>query len=221
METPSPTMSAARLLLLGDYHLAALLQTPEHSDLHAVFLPVNDGLRADASTRDAAERALIPVRVALRFAERNVERELRALSGACVSVDGKKGGAVQALLFPNGLNAETRPRTHKQLEAARRVLNRLRTSTPAEPLRATSEPRLLAATNALEAALDARKTANEVLGAAIAAEFSSRDDFVRAYDANAGAIRQRHPKDKETQDLYFDAITTRRSADDEEEDTTP
>ena len=221
METPSAQMAADRLLLLGDYHLAALSQTPEYGDLHAGFLPVNDGLRADAATRAAAERALIPVRVSIRFAERDVERELRGLSAACVSVDGKQGGAVQGLLFPNGLNAETRPRTAKQVEAARRVLNRLHTSTPAEPLRATNEARLTAATNALAAALDARKAANEMLGAAIAAELSSRDDFVRAYDANAGAIRQRLPKDKEAQDLYFDVISARRSTEVDEEAATP
>ena len=117
------------------------------------------------------------------------------------------------------MNAETRPRTTKQVEAAQRVLNRLHTASLAEPLRAGHEETLIRSTNALVAALDARKAAYQNLGAAIAAELSSRDDFVRAYDANAGAIRQRFPKDKETQDLYFDAVSSRKAEDAEEEET--
>lgn len=217
METPSATLASERLLPLGEYHLAALAETAELSDLHATFLVAHTELDRVARERVAAERAIIAVRVAIRFAERALERQLRATSAGAAALDGKQGGAIQGVLFPNGLNAETRPRTAKQVEAAQRVLNRVHTATLAEPLRASHEEALITRTNALSRALDARKAAYATLGAAIAQELSCRDDFVRAYDANAGAIRQRFPKDKETQDLYFDAVSSRKAEDAEDE----
>ena len=221
MEIPSSTLAAERLLPLGEFHLAALAETLELSDLGVTFLAVHTELDVAAALRVAAERALIAVRVAIRFAERGVERQLRATSAGAAALDGKQGGAIQGVLFPDGLNAETRPRTAKQVEAARRVLNRLHTATLAEPLRASHEEALITRANALAAALETRKAAYATLGAAIAQELSSRDDFVRAYDANAGAIRQRFPKDRETQDLYFDTLSTRKAEHAEEEETTP
>ena len=218
METPSSNLAAERLVPLGVFHLSALSQTPELTDLHDTFAPVLAELEAAANNRLSMLKALIPVRVTVRFAERGVERSLRGLNAGAVALDGKAGGPIQAVLFPNGLNAETRPRTAKQVEAAQRVLNRLHTASLAEPLRAAHEEALIRSTNALVTALDARKAAYQNLGAAIAAELSSRDDFVRAYDANAGAIRQRFPKDKETQDLYFDAVSSRKAEDAEEEE---
>ena len=217
MEIPSSNLASDRLLPLGAFHLACLSQTAALSDLHDAFAPVQAELEGAAENRLSALKALIPVRVTIRFAERGVERALRGLNAGAVALDGKAGGPIQDSLFPNGLNAETRPRTAKQVDAAQRVLNRLHTASPAEPLRASHEEALIRSTNALSLALDARKAAYQNLGVAIAAELASRDDFVRAYDANAGAIRQRFPKDRETQDLYFDAVSSRKAEDAEEE----
>lgn len=218
MRIPTPAMSSERLLLLANYHLAALTHTAQLSDLHAAIAPHVTELETHFGLRVSAERVLLPIRVALRFHERNVERQLRVLAAGATALDGKRGGPVHGALFPDGVEAETRPKAQAQLDAARRVLNRLNTSSLAEGLRAAHAGPLAESAAVLESTLAARKTAAEALGMAMAAEFSSRDDLVRAYDSNAGAIRQRFPRDKDTQELYFDTFVTRRSAGDDEEE---
>lgn len=211
METPTSRMGSRRLWLAGTYHVTAVQQTPELESLAGAVLPVMDELLVHAKAREDAEDALVPVRVRLVFLERAAERALRVTANSASTLDGKRGGAVHSALFPDGINPETRPKGPGQVEAMVRVINRLTTSSVAEPLRAEQLPRLNAAKAALEEGLRLRKVATEALGAAYAAELSSREDFVRAYDGNAGAIRQHFPKDKESQDLYFDTFTSSRT----------
>ena len=218
MEIPTPHMSSERLLLLAYAHLAALTHTASLSDLHVAFAPHAEELQAHLDLRVVSERVLLPIRVAVRFHERDVERCLRVLGAGAYALDGKRGGPVHSALFPDGMEAETRPKAQGQVEAARRVLNRLNTASLAEGLRALHAGPIGESATVLETTLASRKTAASAMGVAMAAEFSSRDDLVRAYDSNAGAIRQRFPKDRETQDLYFDAFSTRRSAGSDPED---
>ena len=217
MQVPTPHMSSERLLLLAHYHLAALSHTPSLSDLGAGMVPHVEELETHLGLRVSAERVLLPIRVAVRFHERDVERHLRVLAAGAYALDGKRGGPVHGALFPDGMEAETRPKAQGQLDAARRVLNRLNTSSLAEGLRTQVGP-LAESASVLETTLASRKAAAAAMGMAMAAEFSSRDDLVRAYDSNAGAVRQRFPKDRETQDLYFDTFSTRRSAGGDEEE---
>ena len=218
MEIPTPRMGSRRLWLAGAYHVTALRQTPEVAPMANAIEPLMVELKTDAKAREDAEDALVPVRVRLVFLERDAERALRVVSTSASSMDGKRGGSMHAALFPDGVNAETRPKGPRQAEAVGRVINRLVNLTVAEPLRAEHLPRLQAAKAALEAGLLARKVANETWGAAYAAELSTREDFVRAYDGNAGAIRLHFPKDRDSQDLYFDTFTSTRAANAEQDE---
>ncbi len=219
METPTSRMASDRLIAAGVFHVSALGHTPELAPLIGVIQPTIDDVEAAAAARATADRNLIPLRVALLFQERDVERALRVLSSSAIALDGKRGGPAHTALFPDGQAIETRPKGQRQVDAADRVLNRLASASPAEPLRAAHTSTLTTARNALQAGIDARKAATAVLGAAIAAELSAREDFVRAYDGNAGAIRQHFPKDRESQELYFDSLGgTRSTTSDDEED---
>ena len=217
METPTSRMGSRRLWLAGTYHVTAVQQTPELEPMAGAIVPIMDELRGHAKAREDAEDALVPMRVRLVFLERAAERALRVTANSASTLDGKRGGAVHSALFPDGLATETRPKAQRQVDALERVINRLTTSTLAEPLRAEHLPKLTAAKAALEAGLLARKTGVVAVGAAMAAELSTREDFVRAYDGNAGAIREHFPKDRESQELYFDAINVRGTALDDED----
>lgn len=219
MAMPTSRMSSSLLLARGEYHVAALSHTPELAPLATHIQPSIDELVRHVAARASATRALIPIRVGIRFQERAVEKQLRVLGAGATAVDGKRGGATHAAVFPDGVSTETRPRGQRQVDAAHRVINRLTASSLAEPLRAAHLDALTNATTALEAGLTARKRATDTLGAAIAAELATRDDFVSAYDSNMGAVRQHFPKDPDQQELYFDDATPRRgAADDEDQD---
>lgn len=218
MEIPTPRMGSRRLWLAGVYHVTALRQSPDLAPMADAIEPLMVELKTDAKAREDAEDALVPVRVRLVFLERDAERALRVVATNASSLDGKRSGPTHSALFPDGVNAETRPKGPRQVEGVDRVINRLANSTVAEPLRAEHLPRLQAVKAALEAGLHARKVATDAWAAAYAAELSTREDFVRAYDGNAGAIRQHFPKDRDTQDLYFDTFSSTRTAGQDEDE---
>lgn len=216
MQIPSPDIASERLELLGLGHLAALAHDPSLADLIATFQPAQDNLTASTNRRLIAERSMVPHRVAVRFVERECEAALRRLGLAAESLDGKSGGPLFTEAFPDGMTAETRPRAAAQVVALQRVRDRLTTKSTLAPLRAEHVPALDAAIARMKATLEARAAAAASYASAFAAELAAREDWVRAYDANAGAIRQRFPRDRERQDLYFDRFRASGGARDEE-----
>lgn len=221
MQIPTSDLSSDRLELLGLAHLTALAADPEVADLVAVFQPAQDLLGAAAARRIAAERSMVAPRVTLRFVERRCEAAVRRVAAAAEAADGKRKGARFTELFPNGLTAELRPRSAGQLAALRRVHDRLTQRSTLAALRTEHEAALTEAIAALEGALAAREAAAQAFGTAYAAELATREDWIRAYDASAGAIRQRFPRDRERQDLYFDPVRTAARRHDDEEPTDP
>ncbi|AKF06576.1 hypothetical protein [Sandaracinus amylolyticus] len=219
MQMPTPDLSSSRLDPLGRFHLAALRRAgAAFADLVASFEPVHAALVAAAAVRASAELGMIEPRVLVRFAEREVELELRALRSAAEALDRGRGGEIASALFPSGLAAEVTPRAAAQSAAARRVLQRLTAFGAAEPLRTEHLPRLTNALASLDAALAARATAAEAFGQAYANELATRDDFCRAYDVSASVVRQRFPRDREQQDLFFDTLRAPRRGRDEDDD---
>ncbi len=207
MRIPSASSGSDKLISLGEYHAAALGETPDETgSLIEAFRPSLDALVAAAAARVSAERAMIGPRVALRFAERRLETEIRRLSFAAQTLDGIGGGPVWSAVFPNGLTGETSPRSAAQVASTETLLQRLSTLSSAEPLRADHTGKIRAGIDDLNAKLAARKSAGDALGLAYAQEVAAREDFVRAYDASAGAIRQIFPRDRAGQNLYFDEV---------------
>jgi hypothetical protein len=160
--------------------------------------------------------------VAVRFGEWSLEQLLRGVSLGCQAVDNVvRGGPAQRAVFPSGLDAELRPRGAAQLAAARAVLQRLRSQPAAAAVATEHGARLEAGIADFDARVAARKVAGETLGLARAHEDGAREQWVAAYDSNAGALRTRFPRQKARQDLYFDVVRTRHAGDDGDEDPDP
>ena len=68
---------------------------------------------------------------------------------------------------------------------------------------------------ALGGVLEARRMAEQALGLARAVEDGARETFVSSYDSNACAIRQKFPRNRARQDLYFDQFRAGQSASDD------
>lgn len=210
MQIPSPDFASDRLFPLGDYHIAALGETAETRGLAPPFQATQDALLATVRNREGADRALTGPRVAVRFSEYAVEVVLRSVANAAHETDNNQTtGAAFKAVFPDGLDAETSPRGAAQLKAARDVRTRIAKQPAAAPFRDAMLARLDAAIADFDTKLQNRGTAGRALGEAQAAEAGARETWVRHYDANAGAIRNLFPRQRNRQDLYFDEIAGR------------
>jgi hypothetical protein len=214
MQIPLAKMASQILVDLGNFHLAALAQDEATKGLTTGFKPSVDALTAAKVAREQAEQGLISPRVAAIFAEYALESVLREIASRARISDNKAGGElVFKAIFPNGLDAEVRPRGATQLTASNALRGRLDSQPAAASVKAQMLKDLDAALATLSTALEARKNAEHALAVVRAAEDGARATFVSAYDANAGAIRQLFPRNRARQDLYFDQFRADPSAD--------
>jgi hypothetical protein len=213
MPTVDVTMASRPLLKVGKYHLAALKQTAETKGLAIAFTPTVNALATAKTAREQAEDALIEPRATARFAEAGLEVVIHEIASQAHSSDRKAGGdLVFKAIFPNGLDAEIRPRGAAQLTASTALRGRLDSQPAAAPVKAQCLKDLDTAMAALGGALESRRMAEQALGLARAAEDGARETFVSSYDSNAGAIRQMFPRNHARQDLYFDQIRAGQSS---------
>ena len=211
MQIPTSSMASGVLLGLGRFHLAALEQSEATKGLASAFQPTHAALASAKTAREQAEDALAAPRVAARFSEFALERVIRQISLLAHSADNKgdSGPAFRAL-FPNGLDAELRPRGAAQLSATTALRERLNSQPAAAGVKAQTLAALDSAIAALGGALESRRMAERAHGIARAVEDGARETFVAAYDSNAGAIRQMFPRLRSQQDLHFDEFRERR-----------
>jgi hypothetical protein len=205
------------MIKAGRYHLVALSRAEDTKGLATAFKPAVDDLAAAHAARERAEEALLEPRVTARFAESALEAVLREVASAAHSNDRKTGGGlVFKAIFPNGLDAEVRPRGSGQLTASTGLRERLNSQPAAAAVKAQWLRELDTAVATLGTALEARRMAEQALGIARAVEDGARETFVSSYDSNAGAIRQRFPRNRERQDLYFDRVRTSQASSNDE-----
>jgi hypothetical protein len=219
MQTVAVTMASRALLKVGKYHLAALGRNQETQGLASAFKPAHDALVAARAAREQAEDALIGPRANARFAEAALEATLRDVAAEAHSQDRKTSGELAfKAIFPNGLDAEIRPRGPSQFTVATALRARLDSQPTAAAVKALKLKDLDAALATLGSALEARRMAEQALGLARANEDGARETFVSSYDSNAGAIRQIFPRNRPRQDLYFDQIRAEQVADDDQQE---
>lgn len=222
MQTVTVTMASRPLLKAGKYHLAAVARTQETQGLAAAFKPAHDALDAARTVREKAEDALAEPRTLARFAEMGLELIVRDIAAKAHDLDRKVGGElVFKAIFPNGLDAEVRPRGAGQMTAATTLRGRLDSQPAAAPVKALLLKDLDAALAALGASLEKRRMAEQALGLARAAEDGARETFVSSYDSNVGAIRQMFPRNRARQDLYFDTIRAEQIAGEDGQEAEP
>lgn len=211
MQTPNVNTPVARLIGSVHYLIAALLLRPSTADLAPSIQATFDAFLASVAATTTATHAAIPTRVAVRFAERELEQVIRHLFLAAQVLDGgKPGGRAATGLFPTGLTPVVAPQGEEQSAVAKQLLDRLIAQADAASLRAVHEPALRGALDAMTTHLAARDAAIAAQEAAVVAQTAAREQLTREYDRVANTVRARFPKDRAQQDLFFDVLRVSR-----------
>jgi len=194
-----------RLTLLDECkHLAAPVRT------------ATSALEAAQGRRMAAEKALLPLRVQLSFADYGWDRTVRSMAKVAEAALGAKNSPAYRELFRESYSPLVTPTGPSQQKVAEDFIARLGLCKLPESMKLAEEwrPKLQQAAATLAAALTARAQAEATLSAARADEQMCKQDLNRTVDKTIGEIRALFPGDRKRQDLAFPKVVERTTEDD-------
>jgi hypothetical protein len=170
----------------------------------------------------AAEENLNLVRVDVAFEDYSSDRCLRRVLARIEAVDGRKGGRLSKLVFPDGLSDVTKRTGTAQVERMRAVEARL-AALQGWPDALNQSAEVMVHRMSYESAIEQRLAAERQVVTARVERNAAKERFLNLYAEIAGQIRSIFPRDKRMQDLFFDDLgaRTRRYAgepDDDESD---
>lgn len=219
----NPTASTDALLRQGEEQVIRLRTLAECAPLAAPVAAVTGALRAARDRRLAREEALIPLRVKCSFADFGWDQALRATAKTAEAQTGSTKSPAYREIFPDGFGELVEPAGEPQRGTAAQFLVHLATcSAPgAEAIREACRPRLQQAHDALVAALDERKAAEDALSLARIEEQAARRDFFRTIDQTIAQVRATFPEDRARQELAFPSVPRTGRAEDRVEEAAP
>lgn len=206
--------SAVRLAY-GEELVMGLEQREETRSVAEAMRAVQDALALRASEREAADKALARARVALRFADYELDQAIRTLRRHAEVADGGRVGALSQAVFPDGVVAETVPTGARQLRRARALVARVQElgSKGAEALRAQGGLAIADAVEGFAKAQASYEAASEAVSTAFAREQRARDEHRTQVERVIGHMRAIYPGDPALCDVFFPEVRTASARD--------
>lgn len=214
MQAPNLRTPVDDLIRLGIYHRLVLARFPEHKRLVTRAEKAEKQLEEQQKKYEAAVRALIQPRAAVKVIDFFTDRYVNVIHLAAKVADGGRDGATTRALFPDGKAAIVEPIGASEITEVTHLETRLEAL--GGPLSAEHLAPLRKLRKEYEEAVAARLTAMKEAGAQRELRNAARRVFVEAYVANQGAIKEAYPNDRRMQDLFFDDLRDAREAAEEE-----
>lgn len=221
MKSARPDMSFKKLDGIGRWHGAALQQFEETLPLIEEFNIVHQVLISTNEKVVEALNALLGPRMAIALGELKVDKVIRKVSAGCQMIDGGRGVTFRAV-FPNGMTPVVQKTGARQVDEIDALNDRVKgrslgdNETLAPILTELNEE-----CDKLRDALKQRKAAYSKLSEARSAHMEAREDFCSIYDKDIGLIRSLFPRDRSTQEFFFERGDSRseKPTEDTEEKT--
>lgn len=189
-------------------------------DLAARMQTAGGALLSAHQAYEVAKRAVLPTRVNVKYERLVTSRAVVRLKKRAEIADNRKGGPIATHLFPEGTTAITRLRGASQLQALVDLEGRLQLAQPFWPEAAAALAELTQHRQAYEAALNGNSAARQAARYQRVARDTEKRSFLATYEEIAHLARAQFPKDRDMQELFFDTVEPRSSAEevDDEED---
>lgn len=189
------------------------------AEIADAFEKLNDRLEDASSVAWATKKVLKKAMAALQAAEFRVDRAIRSVSRAAESADGGRRGPVHEILFPDGLGAVVHPSGRNQLQPARDLVTRMKSSTHPGVVSFSQEwlAKVEDKVNALASGVAAYNEASDAYEAAFQTELALREEHYRSVDEIGGHVRTAFPGDRAMQNAVFPVSRPRRATSSDEE----
>ncbi len=148
-------------------------------------------------------KALIVLRVEVKFTDMLSDQVVRLALKRAEIEDGKAGGKITTLLFPNGSTPIIKPVGGTQVHEMRRLEGRYAEAEAIYPAAASEREKIQALRVRYEEALEGRRQGMESSAQARAARNLAKEEFLDVFAEVANRIKAAFPRDKKTQDLFF------------------
>ncbi len=193
-------------------------QNPVLGSLAATLGTATGNLDTAQKAYAAAVLALIPKRVAVKYADHVSDKVVRGVQRQAEIADDKKGGKIGTAIFPGGVTPIIRPVGNTQVIEMRALEGRLEAAGALWPSAMTEKGKIMAERIAYETALTERRTAMETSADLRAKRDAAKEDFLDVYAATAARVKAEFPRDRPMQDLFFDRVTDAVVADEDDDD---
>ncbi|MDC3953177.1 hypothetical protein [Polyangium jinanense] len=158
---------------------------------------------------EEAVKAILPARVDVKYENHVSDRRVRISLQKAEIADGRSGGRIAGMVFPEGSGVITRLLGESQVQAMIDLEGRLAAAAPFWP-EAEAERLVIAAhRQQYQVALASRKVAAQKARDARAARDAAKEKFLLVYTEVMSRLVAEFPRDRVTQDLFFDEVRTR------------
>jgi hypothetical protein len=212
MQSPTRKTPISKCSELARYAARMLGKFGSNVVLLGLAAEMTSGEAELVATHDAYEeavKAILPARVDVKYENHVSDRRVRASQQKAEIADGRRGGRIASLLFPEGSGAITRLVGDSQVEAMKDLEGRLAAAAPLWPEALAEKDVIAAHRQQYQAALESRDVAGQKARDAKAARDAAKEKFLSMYAVVMSRLEAEFPRDKVMQDLFFDEVRGR------------
>ena len=227
MQNPSMDTPVSKCLELATYSIRMFGKFPTNvvlTALAAEMTTAKNSLNAGQQHYEAAVLEILPARVDVKYENHTSDRRIRLTQQKVEMADGKKGGRIAALVFPDGSSPITRLLGDSQVSAMSDLEGRLESAVTLWPEAAAEKTDIAQHRAAYAAALKHRTDAGQHARDKRALRNAAKEAFITKYTEITSRVAAEFPRDTPMQDLFFDEVRTKSAlaeadADDSDDNT--
>ncbi|MDI1447301.1 hypothetical protein [Polyangium sp. 6x1] len=168
-------------------------------------------LSAAQAAYEKAVTDILPMRVDVKYENYVSDRRIRVTQQKAEIADGKRGGRIAGIVFPEGSAPITRLVGASQVQAMVDLEGRLKSAQDLWSDASAEKEAIGQHREQYDKALTARKNAGQNARDMRAARNAAKDKFLHKYAEIMSRVEAEFPKDRATQDLFFDEVRTKSS----------
>lgn len=207
MQTPSMKTTVSKCLELATYSIRMFGKFSSNvalTNLAQEMIAAKTKLDTAQQQYETAVREVLPARVDVKYENHVSDRRIRLTQQKVEMADGKKGGRIAGLVFPDGSTPITRLLGDSQTKAMSDLEGRLESAVSLWPEAATEKADITKHREAYVAALKYRNDLGQAVRDKRALRNAAKEIFITKYAEITSRVAAEFPRDSVMQDLFFD-----------------
>ena len=209
MQTPTMKTPVSRCIELATYASRMMSKFTANAvlaQLAARMQGAGESLAASQATYQVAVLVILPTRVDVKYADLMGDRCVRRVQTRAELADGKKGGPIAAAVLPDGAASIARLKGASQVQRMLELEADIDAAAPIWPEAPAVRADVAQHRTEYDLALQGRRAARLAARSQRALRDAEKQRFLATYEEIARTVQAQFPRDREMQDLFFDAV---------------